>query len=123
MEESLLSSFFRLVRRWFAAKAAGSPAEPEGLDERLPDAVVVTDDLDLHGFFPEQVPELLDEFLRNARELGIREVRIAHGKGQSVLRRIVWECLASHPLVVDYRQAPPDRGGWGATLARIVPRD
>ncbi len=94
------------------------PDPPDAAD--LPEAYVVTNDLDLHGFFPEQVAEILDEFLRNAEELGYREVRIAHGKGKSVLRRIVWERLERHPLVADFREAPPDRGGWGATIARLA---
>lgn len=95
---------------------------PDETEESRP-PVVITDDLDLHGFFPEQVPEVLEEFLRAARERGIPEVRIAHGKGKSVLRRAVWEVLEKHPLVIDFREAPPERGGWGATLARILPPD
>jgi dsDNA-specific endonuclease/ATPase MutS2 len=101
---------------------ATTPREADPFAE-LPETVVVTDDLDLHGLFPEQVPGILDEFLRNAHDLGLREVRIAHGKGRSVLRRIVWETLERHPFVIDFRQAPPDRGGWGATIARVLPRD
>jgi DNA-nicking Smr family endonuclease len=113
-------------RRFSAPRAADRPApdkEPPDTADDFPAPVVITDDLDLHGFFPEQVPDLLDEFLRAAEERGISEVRIAHGKGKSVLRRVVWEVLAKHPLVIDFRQAPPERGGWGATIARVSPRD
>lgn len=78
---------------------------------------VVTDQLDLHGFFPEQIPEVMEEFLSNAQRLGIEEVRIVHGKGKSVLRREVLHFLENDPRVVEYGQAPPERGGWGATVA------
>lgn len=93
--------------------------EKEG-DTYFPEPVEVTDTLDLHGFFPEQVPEILDGFIENARELGIETVRIVHGRGKSVLKRVVAAELEKHPLVVDFEEAPPDLGGWGATLARIL---
>lgn len=102
--------------RWAEREARGGEE-----DAPFPDAFVVTDELDLHGFFPEQVPEMLGEFLENARRLGIEEVRIAHGKGKSVMRRLVWEFLDGHPLVAAYREAPPGRGGWGATIVRVLP--
>lgn len=114
--------FWRAVARvLFGGGSRADETEPE-TGEVLPETFTVTDDLDLHGFFPEQVPEMLDEFLRGARELGIAEVRIAHGKGRSVMRRVVWEILERHPLVDGFREAPPERGGWGATIARIVPK-
>jgi DNA-nicking Smr family endonuclease len=28
--------------------------------------------------------------------------------------------LARHPLVAAFADAPPERGGWGATVVRIV---
>ncbi|MFH1680416.1 MAG: Smr/MutS family protein [Candidatus Eisenbacteria bacterium] len=114
----------RLLRFFLPARRASPDREQVPPVDRaegdLPGPYVVTDDLDLHGLFPEQVPEILEEFIRNARALGIREVRIAHGKGKSVMRRLVREFLERHPLVIDFRQAPPDRGGWGATIARVL---
>jgi dsDNA-specific endonuclease/ATPase MutS2 len=105
------------------ASPAEPPPEEEPPEEEFPEEYVVTDMLDLHGFFPEQVPEVLNEFLENASRLGLSEVRVVHGKGRSVLRREVLKILKEHPLVIEYGQAPPDRGGWGATLARLVPSD
>ena len=113
--------FRRLWRRLFGPTASpglpGSPAADES-DDSLPEAYEVTDFLDLHGFWPEQVEEVVGEFLRNARRLGLTEVRIAHGKGKSVMRREVWRVLERHPLVAEFKQAPPDRGSWGATIVR-----
>ncbi|MBN1825686.1 MAG: Smr/MutS family protein [Candidatus Eisenbacteria bacterium] len=107
--------------------AGGERRAPRGR-ERAPDdegdgepsgEIVVTDVLDLHGFFPEQIPEVMEEFLAGAERLGIVEVRIIHGKGRSVLRREVWDFLKRDPRVVRFGQAPPERGGWGATLAML----
>jgi dsDNA-specific endonuclease/ATPase MutS2 len=49
-------------------------------------------------------------------------VRLIHGRGIGVQRRIVQSLLARHPLVVGFADAPPERGGFGATLVRLRPR-
>ncbi len=96
---------------------------PEAAEERpteeLPEAVVVTDVLDLHGFFPEQVPDMLRDFLQNAQELGLRTLRIIHGKGRSKLKWVVWRELEKYPEVESFRDAPPELGGWGATIVYL----
>jgi len=116
--------WFEKLRRIFASGGRRRVEEEEDREEKAIRApYVVTDDLDLHGFFPEQVPEIVGEFLENARRLRIDEVRIAHGKGKSVMRREVWTFLERHPLVLRFRTAPPDRGGWGATIVWLVPGD
>ena len=111
-----------MIRRlwaWLFARPEATEPSDEA-EEELPDLVEVTHTLDLHGFFPEQVAEVLDEFVANAVRLGIEEVRIVHGKGRSVLRGKVWEILERDPRVAGFRQAPPERGGWGATIAWLV---
>jgi len=93
-----------------------SPA-PLDEDEGIPQLVVITDTLDLHGYFPEQVPQLLDDFIQNAHRLRLPEVKIIHGKGKSRLKMVVWEELEKNPLVESFRHAHPLSGGWGATMA------
>ncbi|MCL6640594.1 MAG: Smr/MutS family protein [Candidatus Rokubacteria bacterium] len=34
-------------------------------------------------------------------------------------RSIVRAVLARHPLVAGFADAPPERGGWGATIVRL----
>lgn len=82
----------------------------------------VEDVLDLHGFFPEQIPEILDEYLRFAIEQGYREVRIIHGKGKSRLKWEVCRILKDHPNVSQFNDAPPERGGWGSTIVELFQR-
>ena len=76
--------------------------------------------LDLHTFHPSEVKELVPEYLRACREKGIYEVRIIHGKGKGVLRRIVHAILDKLPEVESYRK-DTGCGGWGATLVQLKP--
>jgi dsDNA-specific endonuclease/ATPase MutS2 len=51
-----------------------------------------------------------------ARRAGFREVRLIHGKGIGVRRAQVRRLLAEHEGVADCFDAPPERGGSGATV-------
>jgi DNA-nicking Smr family endonuclease len=86
-----------------------------------PDAVRVPieDTLDLHAFAPADIRSVVDEYLRAAREAGLREVRLIHGRGRGVQRGIVQALLDRHPLVVEFWDAPDSH--LGATVARLLP--
>ena len=61
------------------------------------------------------------EYLDAAQAKGFVEVRLIHGRGVGVQRKIVQGVLARHPLVAGYADAPPERGGAGATIVRLRP--
>ena len=77
----------------------------------------IEDSIDLHTFRPNEVKDLLNDYLEAAQEKGFEEVRIIHGKGTGALRLVVHSVLKRHPLVKSFRQAGHDAGGWGATIA------
>lgn len=77
--------------------------------------------LDLHTFRPSEVADLVQDYLDECQRLGIREVRIIHGKGRGTLRRIVHAGLERRSDVAHYALAPAERGGWGATVATLRP--
>src|ERR1043165_3879801 len=82
----------------------------------------VTDSIDLHPFAPRDIPSVVEEYLRQCVDAGIYEVRIVHGRGLGVQRRIVQSLLKKHALVASFKDAPPEAGGWGATIAVLIPR-
>jgi len=79
----------------------------------------IEDSIDLHTFRPNEVKDLLNDYLEAASKKGFEEVRIIHGKGIGVLREIVHAVLKSHPQVVSFREAGYGAGGWGATIAGL----
>lgn len=72
--------------------------------------------LDLHTFRPDEVKDLVPEYLAECRKRGIYQVRIIHGKGTGTLRETVHAVLAKLPEVASYRLGDETSGGWGATI-------
>ncbi len=93
--------------------------DPELVDPDQPIEVAVEDSLDLHSFPPRDVPDVVDAYLEVAVERGFSEVRLIHGRGIGVQRDRVQKLLARHPLISGFHDAPPERGGWGATIAYL----
>lgn len=86
------------------------------------DALVVVpieDALDLHAFAPRDIPSAVEAYLEAASEAGFREVRLIHGRGTGFQRGRVRDVLSRHPDVESFRDAPPERGGWGATVVLL----
>jgi DNA-nicking Smr family endonuclease len=88
--------------------------------EDEPVVLPIEDALDLHAFHPRDVASVVGEYLAEASRRGFGEVRLIHGRGQGVQRAAVQALLARHPLVRRYFDAPPERGGWGATVVVLA---
>jgi len=82
--------------------------------------VPISNSFDLHSFRAADVPSVVDEYLREARAAGILEVRLIHGKGVGVRRAQVRRLLASRSDL-RFIDAPPERGGHGATIVFLRP--
>jgi hypothetical protein len=130
---SLTDVFRKLVRgRGKRAEATAVSAREEDGDEGEdaddvdpfdpfpePVRVEITDVFDLHTIPPREVRAVVEEYLSEARRKGLRQVRIVHGKGVGVQREAVRKILARTPFVEHFSDAPPEAGGWGATVARL----
>jgi dsDNA-specific endonuclease/ATPase MutS2 len=123
---SKLSGWLNARRRVDAAPAH-APEEEEACEDvdpfdPFPEPVrlEIKDVFDLHTVPPRDVRAVVEEYLREARRLGYRQVRIIHGKGVGVQRETVRAVLARTPFVEHFADAPPEAGGWGATVARLT---
>jgi DNA mismatch repair protein MutS2 len=85
--------------------------------QRGPDFSVLTREINVIGKHAEEAREEVDKFLDNAVLGSIGHVRIVHGHGMGILKRMVRELLADHPHVASYTEASPAEGGAGATIA------
>ena len=81
----------------------------------------INGELDLHTFRPSELAPLLEDYISECRGRGILSLRIIHGKGQGVLRERVHGLLRKNPFVTSFNLAPPEAGGWGATLVELKP--
>ena len=90
------------------------------MDEELePVRIPITDVFDLHTIPPRDVKAVVEEYLIEAHRLGFRALRIIHGRGIGVQREMVRAILAHTEFVADFRDAPAEAGGWGATIVTL----
>jgi dsDNA-specific endonuclease/ATPase MutS2 len=84
-----------------------------------PVRIPITDVFDLHTIPPRDVRAVVEEYLIEAHRIGHRELRIIHGRGIGVQREIVRAVLSRTSFVTEYRDAPAEAGGWGATIVTL----
>lgn len=88
-------------------------------DDQEPIRIPITDVFDLHTVQPKEVAAVVEAYLEEANRLGLKSLRIIHGRGIGVQRQIVRAVLARTPFVIAFNDAPPEAGGWGATVIRL----
>lgn len=81
--------------------------------------IPVTDILDLHTVSPRDMKPVVEEYLTEARRLGLNALRIIHGRGTGAQREMVRRVLGGTDFVAAYQDAPLEAGGWGATLVTL----
>jgi dsDNA-specific endonuclease/ATPase MutS2 len=96
---------------FFASLREMNPDDPV----RIP----ITDIFDLHTVPARDVKEVVEAYLEEARNAGFKALRIIHGRGIGVQRETVRAVLARTPYVADFRDAPAEAGGWGATIVTL----
>jgi DNA mismatch repair protein MutS2 len=72
--------------------------------------------LDVRGKRVEEVVPLLEQFLDTALLLGHGELKIIHGKGEGVLRKVIREQLGRVRQVATFHDEHVERGGDGITI-------
>lgn len=84
-----------------------------------PVRIPITDVFDLHSVPPRDVQAVVEEYLNEANRLGLKALRIIHGRGIGVQREIVRAVLVRTPFVREFGDAPAEAGGWGATIVTL----
>ena len=83
--------------------------------------------IDLHGLRTDEAREALGLFVRESHQLGLRCVRVVHGKGLGspgrtpVLKGRVLRWLVQKSEVMAFVQARPAEGGAGALVVLLQP--
>ncbi len=81
--------------------------------------IPIEDVIDLHTFRPADIAHLIEDYIDECTRAGLTTVRIIHGKGTGLQKARVQELLRRHPLVLSFTDAPPEAGGWGATIVEL----
>jgi DNA mismatch repair protein MutS2 len=84
-----------------------------------PELAPVHQEINVIGQRAEAARDAVDQFLDRAVMATASRVRIVHGHGMGVLKRMIAEMLAHHPHVAKFYQAPQQEGGAGATIVEL----
>jgi DNA mismatch repair protein MutS2 len=103
-----------------------SPVQPKDAPKAKPKvnlsfqkAQTAGTEIHLRAMRAEEAMDALERFLDDAVLAGVPQVRIVHGKGEGILRKLTQEFLRKYPHVDHYRDAEAGEGGHGVTVASI----
>jgi len=82
-------------------------------------ALAIENELNLVGLRAEDAESQLTEYLAMAYDSRLREVRIVHGFGAGILRKMVRDILNHSPLVKSIRTGESNEGGGGVTMVML----
>ena len=88
--------------------------DPE--DTQEPIEYQISDELDLHTFLPDEIGDLIPDYIELCLQKDILRIRIIHGKGIGTLRETVHAILKGDSRVLRFVLADQEEGGWGATV-------
>lgn len=76
-------------------------------------------ELDIRGMRVQEAQAALESYFDDAFLLQIHEVRIIHGKGDGILRKITREYLSHEKNIKSFHDEAMERGGYGATVVEL----
>lgn len=75
--------------------------------------------LDLRGARVDEAIAELEPYIDEAVLLSVHQVRILHGKGNGILRKVVREQLSHRRDVISFADEPLELGGYGVTVVQL----
>src|SRR4029079_9233131 len=101
-------------------ETGGTSKLPKNVPFRpAPELAPLVQEINLIGERAQEAVERVDQFLDRAVMATASRVRIVHGHGMGILKKAIWDLLASHPHVAKFYQAPQQEGGAGATIVEL----
>ncbi len=76
-------------------------------------------ELDLRGMRGDEALYEIEKYLDRAVMLGLSSLKIIHGKGDGILRKLIREYLSKYPQVSHIQNEHADRGGDGITFVHL----
>ncbi|MCA0362280.1 MAG: endonuclease MutS2 [Armatimonadetes bacterium] len=86
---------------------------------KLKKAQTIQREIQIRQMRAEEAQDAVEKFIDDALVAGVNIVRIVHGKGEGVLRKITQDILRRHPHVTSFHSADAEEGGDGATIAHL----
>jgi DNA mismatch repair protein MutS2 len=99
-----------------AEKELKKMSEGVNLNDKMKD---FSPELNIIGTRGDEAMRRLDLFIDDAYLLGVKQVRIVHGKGYGILRTLVRDSLNRNPLVSSVQNEQLDFGGDGASIVMM----
>jgi DNA mismatch repair protein MutS2 len=93
---------------------------PQGVRDRpAPELAPLYQEINVIGRRAEEARDAVDEFLDRAVMATASKVRIVHGHGMGVLKKVVADLLSRHPHVAKFYPATQQEGGAGVTIVEL----
>jgi DNA mismatch repair protein MutS2 len=83
------------------------------------DSDYMSSEINVIGRTVDEAEGEVDRFIEQAFLAGLPRVRVVHGVGMGILRRVLREQLRKHPHVTSVSEPPYNEGGQGATLVEL----
>lgn len=99
-----------------AADRAPARESRDGGGVSMPRAESPGTEIHIRGMTVEEAIPVVEGYIDQAYLASLPWVRIVHGKGTGALRSAVRDLVRHHPLVKEFKSAPREEGGDGATL-------
>ena len=100
------------------SKKIASRQAPKGVDFNAK-MLNFNSEINVIGTRGEEAVKLVNEYLDDATILGVKQLRIVHGRGYGILRKMIRELLQFHQAVESYTDEHIDLGGDAITIVNL----
>ncbi|SMO46137.1 endonuclease MutS2 [Solitalea koreensis] len=94
-------------------------ARSQYADYQIKERTSFNPEIDIRGKRGEEALYDIEKFLDRALMMGLNSLRIIHGKGDGILRKLIRDYLKKYDAVDQLEDEHPDRGGDGITIVSL----